>query len=262
VFWRSTERITVYWCRHAALLRHWRRQGGQLTCVAEFSLGASTPPQAAETFAHWLASLSPGRFALHLMVGASELRLGLVRRPEGARSAADWQAAACATLFPGDDTAQATDWRVALDPLPGGAQALCAGLRAADMHMLTAPFDATGVTTRQITPMCVAVVARHARSAQAQCAVAVSEPGAITSFATRGGSAFVAHLAADDADPLLRAEAIRAAVAAGIDLPALPEQGADPNLLAGYRLDLPAAPDPDSSAPPQPDSTDRFTRVF
>jgi hypothetical protein len=135
-------------------------------------------------------------------------------------------------------------------------------LRAADMHTLTAPFDATGVTTRQITPMCVAVVARHARSAQAQCAVAVSEPGAITSFATRGGGTFVAHLAADDAAPLLRAEAVRAAVAAGIDLPALPEQDADPNLLAGYRLDLRAAPDPHSSAPPQPDSTDRFTRVF
>ena len=135
-------------------------------------------------------------------------------------------------------------------------------LRADDMHMLTAPFDATGVTTRKITPMCVAVVSRHARSAQAQCAVAISEPGAIASFATRGGSAFVAHLAADDTDHLLRAEAVRAAVAAGIDLAALPEQGADPNLLAGHRLGLPAAPDLQTSAPPQPDGTDRFTRVF
>jgi hypothetical protein len=42
----------------------------------------------------------------------------------------------------------------------------------------------------------------------------------------------------------------------------LPEQGADPNLLAGYRLDLSAAPDLHASAQPQRDGTDRFTRVF
>lgn len=262
MFWHSTDRVTAYWCRHAALLRHWRQHRDQLTCTAELSLGPSTPQQAAEAFAHWMDSLSPRRFRLHLMIGASELRLGLMRRPFGARSAADWQAAACAALFPGDDVQQAPDWRVALDPLPGGAQALCAAVRAADLLSLTASFDTKGVTAKHITPMCSAVVARHARSAQAQSVVAVSEPGAIASFATRGGSAFVAHLTADDSDRLLRAEAVRAALAAGIDLAAVNEQDIDASLVAGYRFDLPAASVAHSLEPAQPDNADRFKRVF
>ena len=80
-----------------------------------------------------------------------------------------------------------------------------------------------------------------------------------------GAAAFVAHLAAEDSAGLLRAEAIRAALAVGIDLdhsPAEP-QGASASPLAGFRLDLTsAAADAPPALLPQPDASDRLTRVF
>ncbi len=264
MFWPSADLVTAYWCRHAALLRYWRRQAGRLTCAAEHLLPASTPQEVADAITQWLTPLQPRAFALDLMIGASELRLGLVSRPAGARSSADWLAAARARLLPADD-ANADDWRVALDPLPGGTQALCAAMRLVDMQTLTAPFRALGARTQRISPMCVVMASRHARASGPQCAVAISEPGAIATFAANGADAFVAHLAAKDSAGLLRTEAIRAALAVGIDLdhsPAEP-QGASPSPLAGFRLDLTsAAADAPPALLPQPDASDRLTRVF
>jgi hypothetical protein len=264
VFWPSADLATAYWSRHAALLRYWRREAGRLACVSEYLLPASTPQEAANAITQWLTPLQPRAFVLDLMIGASELRLGLMSRPAGARSSADWLAAAHARLFPAVET-NADDWRVVFDPLPGGAHALCAAMRLADLQTLATPFRALGARSQRITPICVVMASRYARVSGHQCAVAISEPGAIASFAVNGAAVFVAHLTADDTAPLLRTEAVRAALAVGIDIDLNPTEppAARPSPLAKFRLDLaPAAADTQPAVPPQPDAFDRFTQVF